>query len=126
MILKNFKRSAAVLTSVAALGVSAGLIAPQAASAGTARSATSTWNGRTVEAQIDNSPGNGATAWLWLADYNAGNAIAHVTYVDGTTAGWGPVWNTSASASLPKKVSRFQVCFYGNSTYLHCSAWTSM
>ena len=126
MILKSFKRSAAVVTAVAALGVGAGLIAPQAASAGTSRSAISTWNGTKVEAQVDNYPGNGEPAWLWIAAYNGGSAIAHVDYVDGTSGGWGPVFNSAQSTRLPKKVSRFQVCFYAPSTYYHCSDWTYM
>ncbi|MFE7747489.1 hypothetical protein [Streptomyces sp. NPDC057428] len=127
MDLKGFGRATSVVAAVAAVGVGTGLAAPVSASAATQTAALATYTppGERYEAQVDNNPGNGATSWMWLADYNwrdQTDAVAKVVFVDGTTAKYGPVGKGTLTGSLPKKVSHFQVCgFY---TYITgCGSW---
>ncbi|SNX88437.1 hypothetical protein SAMN06272735_8886 [Streptomyces sp. TLI_55] len=129
MTLKRFKRAAVVVAAVATMGVGAGFAAPLSASAATQPTGFVSYSngGAYFEAQIDNNPGNGAASWLWQADYtynDAYAAVTHVYYTDGSYAVWGPTYNGTTTASLPKDVARFQVCKWAApSNNLGCSAW---
>ncbi|MGW0296692.1 hypothetical protein ACWDYK_08235 [Streptomyces anthocyanicus] len=128
MALKSFKRMAVVAAGVATVGVGAGFVAPLSASAAAQNSALIKWSngGAYFEAQVDNNPGNGAAAWLWAADYTTNDGFAaavHVYYTDGSYQAWGPTENGTATASLPKDVSRFQVCKWFQGAHYACSGW---
>ncbi|NDK24636.1 hypothetical protein FSY75_09140 [Streptomyces sp. TR1341] len=106
-----------------------GFVAPLSASAAAQTSALATLKDgpATFQAQVDNNPGNGATAWMWLADFKHDDwswAAAKVIFVDGTTAQYGPAFKTNITGSLPKKVRQFQVC-EGLGDQIHkCSGWS--
>lgn len=125
MALTGFVRAAAVTAAVAAAGF--GLAAPSASAATqTAHSAVSYWDGSKVEAQVDNNPGSGSASWLWIADYDKTDvwgAVAHVNFVDGSSATYGEIRNGSQSTGLSKDVRSFEVCFHSGATTRNCSGW---
>jgi hypothetical protein len=81
----SFKAGAAVLAASAAAAL---LAAPASAAPAGAAGCAYTYNFDYIQGQVDNCPGNGASAWAWLYVPNAGNAATgilnsadmHITY----------------------------------------------
>lgn len=126
------KKSASVFAAIAGiLAFCSVALAPSASAAPTLDSPPSTmatagiwWQGS--KAEVDNNPGNGAAAWIWL--YSAGGEGSTVQYrtYDGA---WGinlyTRAGTSTSWNLGRDVWAFRLCNHPDAAHqvYDCSGW---
>ena len=122
-ILKSLTRAVAAAAAVTLAGVTFSTTA----SATTATVHTISYKG--VQAQVDNSPGSGAS-WAWIYSGAKQQGMIQYEFYDGT---WGELTANSGgsnSATLSQDVWRFQACVWNTGggdqgPYWDCSSYST-